>query len=1758
MSKTHILSNNLLVESNLILNPEIFGTLEQAFLLLQNQLRIFANDTKFSQNMALAFGEGITTDPLQTAWLAVNVSNFPQIEIVSGTEINTAKGAYAGATNRIYLSLEFLSINVTNPEVIASILLEEYGHRVDTVLNSSDAPGDEGAIFSALAQGKVLSNERLQQLKTEDDITTINIDGQVIQIEQASTGWISGEFEGSQKTLKLDSKGGGIVQYSYQMYGIPDNLILRYEGKDILNTGYVSGDKTGTVQIPKGNSDELQVILATNDAGTAWDYIVETINNGVNIKDAYIAVEGGSSKTATIKFPVTLSKASNVATTVQYVTLLGTAVDGKTGKDRIDYQPVKGTVTFAPGETTKNIEITVFGDRSVNYANDKNFEIFARDTAYRDWNGKEGQDIDEKLTDKDGNILISPYGDLGYRVNKIFDDSSTDFQAVGLTSDEKFFVLISDPTNAEISKDGDAEKNRLLTELAKDFGGDKSSPAYQEAEKQINKQIDDLQAQKASWTFATGTIFDKGKPPVLALRGTASFRDVWSDANLLGIGYDQFQAAKNLGVDGWLKDVSKPKDTDVSFKPDLTGHSLGGALTQWVAADYSSQGALGDIVTFNSPGISIAGADSFKGAEKVTHYVTSSDVVSMAGTKYIPGQYVLSNYLSGINVAFEHTHPVIIPKTYRTGDEKPPSLLLEAPASSTKLSSPLFTYLPDPDYFAFQLVVAGAGNLVIPGLGSYLAKELTFRRTTEANRKLIGAVIYGGGAIWNGIVVTADAINFGIEFAKESIQSAWNASKKWLPVAWNAVTQWREDAWSGITNWTSTTWNATINFTKDAWNATKNWGIDQWDGINKWTATAWNATKNWGSDQWNATIHWGSDAWNATASWTSDKWNATTRWTASAWDATTHWLGNLLPFASNSFAVTAVPQAQSTQISSPWEAISHWSPEAWQATTHWSDAAWQATTQWTLDTWQATTQWSDETWKSTTQWTDDIWQATAKFDGIAGDQFVFGTIGNDNLSGGFGNDILNGLDGNDTLDGQDGNDIIQGGSGNDTLIGGTGNDNFVFNSPTDGVDTITDFENGGIDRIVISAKGFGAGLTPDDFLQQSQFVLGTMAADGDDRFIYDPATGNLFFDPDGTGNLPQQQIAKLTGAPNLSAYDIFISGNSTTPTLQITAPDADVSGKEVTIQWNAFDADSEAKISLFYDTDNQGFDGVLIADGLTETDGEGSFVWNTENVSKGDYFIYGKIVDENNSSVFSYSKGQVKLESLTVADLSVTQTASDTSVVLGDNLTYTIQVTNNSLVTSQGVTLVETLPEEVTFVSASLNPSQQTDNILTFDVGDLAAGESKIVTVNVVAPTTAGKITSSATVSSNTLDSNKINDTAVLSIDAISPALPDLTVVRTNQPETLEVGDTYTYTLTVSNIGTADATGVVLKENLPSGVNFVNSTTPVSFFNDTVTANLGNLKTGESKTFNLTVKSFVAGKLIGTSNVTSNEVDLNPLNNLVVSRTTVSPTLPANADLELTQTVSKTDPVIGDRITFTLKLSNKGPGIASGIEVSDLLPKGLKFVSALPEQGTYNSNTGIWDVGNVRDNLSRTLQITADVVQGGKLLNTAQIIAVNENDPDSVPGNNSPTEDDQATITLTVPGAANEINGTSGRDNLVGSTLNEIITGFQGGDSLTGGSGNDQFVYTSIRDRGDTITDFEISKDSIILTQLLDSLITGGYNGTNAIADGYVKVVQGNSASKFSVQIDTDGLATGDIFRPFITVNLTNPGILNSPSNFVF
>jgi Ca2+-binding RTX toxin-like protein len=130
-------------------------------------------------------------------------------------------------------------------------------------------------------------------------------------------------------------------------------------------------------------------------------------------------------------------------------------------------------------------------------------------------------------------------------------------------------------------------------------------------------------------------------------------------------------------------------------------------------------------------------------------------------------------------------------------------------------------------------------------------------------------------------------------------------------------------------------------------------------------------------------------------------------------------------------------------------------------------------------------------------------------------------------------------DAGDILTGASGNDTLIGGVGNDTLTGGAGMDSFSFTSPTNGVDTITDFSVAN-DTVFVSATSFGGGLVANTAISADQFVLGSSAMDATDRFIYNSMNGMLSFDVDGTGGVRQMQLASLSPGLSLTANDIFV------------------------------------------------------------------------------------------------------------------------------------------------------------------------------------------------------------------------------------------------------------------------------------------------------------------------------------------------------------------------------------------------------------------------------------------------------------------------------------------------------------------------------------------------------------------------------------------------------------------------------------------
>jgi serralysin len=158
--------------------------------------------------------------------------------------------------------------------------------------------------------------------------------------------------------------------------------------------------------------------------------------------------------------------------------------------------------------------------------------------------------------------------------------------------------------------------------------------------------------------------------------------------------------------------------------------------------------------------------------------------------------------------------------------------------------------------------------------------------------------------------------------------------------------------------------------------------------------------------------------------------------------------------------------------------------------------------------------------------------------GTSGADSLVGTSGADTLQGMAGADRLNGGAGNDALDAGSSNDTLIGGVGADTLVGAGGFDAFVFDNLGSGVDRITDF-SAYYDTIHLENAVFTA-LTTTGRLASGAYWEGAGAHDASDRIIYNPSSGALIYDPDGTGAAAGQQVAQLQTGLHLTNADFLV------------------------------------------------------------------------------------------------------------------------------------------------------------------------------------------------------------------------------------------------------------------------------------------------------------------------------------------------------------------------------------------------------------------------------------------------------------------------------------------------------------------------------------------------------------------------------------------------------------------------------------------
>jgi uncharacterized repeat protein (TIGR01451 family) len=384
-------------------------------------------------------------------------------------------------------------------------------------------------------------------------------------------------------------------------------------------------------------------------------------------------------------------------------------------------------------------------------------------------------------------------------------------------------------------------------------------------------------------------------------------------------------------------------------------------------------------------------------------------------------------------------------------------------------------------------------------------------------------------------------------------------------------------------------------------------------------------------------------------------------------------------------------------------------------------------------------------------------------------------------------------------------------------------------------------------------------------------------------------------------------------------------------------------------------------------------------------------------------------------------------------DLVVTKGATG-SVIAGNNITYTVGISNNGTVAASTVLLSDALPANTTFVSVTQNggptfacttPAPGANGTINCTNASFAPAAPATFTIVVkTASNASGTVSNTATASASNGDINPADNSATATTTLTSSA--DLAVTKSGPATALQNQDV-TYNLSLTNNGPSDAASVTLSDPIPSQATFVSfaqnsgplftCSTPSPGGSGTVNCSLATMTSGATATFTLVVHTgaAVSGGMINTVTTGSATQDPTPGNNSASAGTNV-----LIADLQITKTASPSNVAAGSAVTWTITATNAGPDPATSVALSDVMPANSTFVSfnqlsgpsfscTAPASGA-SSGTVACTAGSLAPGAVAVFSFVTNTnanAPTGPLTNTTTIAAASPLDP--TPGNNSAT-----------------------------------------------------------------------------------------------------------------------------------------------------
>ncbi len=369
------------------------------------------------------------------------------------------------------------------------------------------------------------------------------------------------------------------------------------------------------------------------------------------------------------------------------------------------------------------------------------------------------------------------------------------------------------------------------------------------------------------------------------------------------------------------------------------------------------------------------------------------------------------------------------------------------------------------------------------------------------------------------------------------------------------------------------------------------------------------------------------------------------------------------------------------------------------------------------------------------------------------------------------------------------------------------------------------------------------------------------------------------------------------------------------------------------------------------------------------------------------------------------------------ADLHIHKSGEPSRVLAGENLTYTIVVTNAGPSNAATVRLVDILPAAVSQIGPvqtlrSLSPVPIICLNLVCELGAMPLGEVITLTLPVhVQPAVADGtlFTNTATVYSPS-DPDPSNNAGAAAATAYRESA--LVIQKSAVPDPAVTGADLLYTIQVVNLGPSDADGVTVADLLPLGF----TPSVIASSQGACTAlpcTLGVLPPGATAAVSIRgkVSPTQGGALVNTASVTATT----PLTDIVRSTTTITTPVTASADLQLILQSTPTA-LAGMTATVYANLANHGPSAAVGAVITLTLPPGATFNQArLPAGWTATPAPGAWLLATEQTlppgaeiPLAMDVDLDPGIAPGSSL---EFVGVVTSTTPDPTPFNNTATAD---------------------------------------------------------------------------------------------------------------------------------------------------